>query len=417
MDGTCLYCTQVPECPLLVDSKNTFDLSLLITEANFRDCSNYEPVMARERDVRERAYNAFGIGHLRALHELPRVSMSKLRQGEEDELMYENLPDFQDPTLLWEGMTSIEREDVLRHHTDEQGRIVVDVDSEGVEHKLPRPEYHIKAYLVDPNGPVHADKSVAWLWNINQVVEHILKCEAEAGLIVKVKKTKAAVAQPTESETEMAEAKANRNIKVVRSGTPAPAQTAGAPQEEARRANPKPPAAAPKPAGGPVGRPPVPAVGGRVATPPQRTVGAPQARGAAVGRPAGVPAPAKAAPVEAEAVASVGLDVDQLEQSVYKVVNPMIADLQAKMKELQEAISRTTTAVVDSITIFHDIASQTAGTFMFKKVDDEGNYVMDENGDHVMEYGPQLFPKKSKIYAYVDGTAYSDDEEAPVEGE
>jgi hypothetical protein len=422
-EGICLYCKKASGCPLLVDWHGTFDATRLVTKDTLRECLKFEPVMDRERKgVRERAYKLFALGYMRTLHELPELAMAGLRQGEEDELMYENVPDFQDPKLLWSGMTSVEREDVLRYQTDEQGQIIVEIDSEGVAHKMARPAYHIKAYLIDPNGPIKAEKGTAWLWNINQSVEHVIRCEAEAGLVTKVKKppsaTKAAE-QLEESETNMAEAKSTRVVRTVRPGG-APAQAPA--QQEVRKVSPKAPVeqapaeeAPPPPTRAPAR---APATVGRVANPPQRTVGVPGVSAGIQGRPPPRPAqaPQAGAPVAhaAQAAVSEGVTVDQLEKSVFQLINPMMHEVMAKLNELSLKIDHGATTTKEAITVLHDIASQTGGTFSIKQVDQDNNYVVDENGAFVLEPCPQLFAHPSKIFAYVEGTAFQPIEGAPA---
>lgn len=349
--------------------------------------------------------------------------------------MYENVPNFQDPALLWEGMTSLERDDVLRYQTDETGGIIVEIDSEGVEHKLARPEYHIKAYMCDPNGPIKADKAVTWVWNINQVVDHILKTEAELGLIIKVKKpstTPESAEQPAERETNMP----GRTVRTVRTTGPAkaaapaatapvvaPAKPTAAPAP-VRRAQPKPapapaaatPDAAAAPARTPARAPMAPAAApaGRVGNPPARRVATPAgAPGRVMSRPAG--APAAAAPKNGAAPADAGVSQDQLEKAIFNMVNPMFEELLNAVKAAQQTS-------IDCATILGDIAGQTGGTFQVKKVDAEGNYMVREDNSFIMET-PQLWTHPSKIFAHVEGTGFNpenlhtvgeEDEEAPA---
>jgi hypothetical protein len=418
MSGVCLYCRRALGCPLLFGKDGQFGAERLFTEKSTRQCGEFvEIVGVREKGVRERMYRNFGLGYLRTLHGLPELVMDRLRQGEEDELMYENVPDFQ--KLLWEGMTSVEREDVLRYQTDENGGIIVEVDSEGVEHKLARPEYHIKAYMCDPDGPIKADKAVTWVWNINQAVDHIIKTEAEQGLIIKVKKPSATVEapeQPVESETNMP---AGRTVRTVRTTgaapAAAPAKPAAAPAAKpaaapaavpaavpvgARRAQPKPVAApAAVPARAPV-RAAVPAAGGRVANPPPRRVATPPgAPGRAVAKPAGAPTAPAAVQRGGAAAEGSGLSQEQVEKAVFNVVNPMIEELVNLVKASQQTS-------IDCATILGDIAGQTGGTFQIPKIDAEGNLVVRGDGTQVME-APQLWTHPSKIFAHVEGTGFN----------
>lgn len=421
MPGPCLLCKRALGCRFLYGRDGRFDADRLFTPDSKRECSSYEEVAHRERSVRERMYKNFGLGYLRTLHELPELIMEGLRQGEKDELMYDTMPNFQDPTLLWEGMNSIEREDVLRHQTDENGQVVVEIDSDGVEHRLARPEFHLKAYVSDPDGPAHVERPVAWMWNVTQCVDHILKAEAELGLITKIKKPSAekqADQQQEEEEIKMP----GRPVQAVRKPAPAPvapAKAAGRPPAAAPRAaapakaapapagqrvNPKPPpaasprgappkAAAPaaKPAPAPARAPaPAPAGSGKVANPPPRRVPTPAgAPGRPATRPTGQVQP-KAAPA---AEAGGGADVDAIKAVVFDVVNPMI-------EELRGLITESIQTTINCATILHDIAGQTGGTFRFPKLDEESNQLVDDLGNLISEYAI-LFPDNNKILSHV----------------
>lgn len=430
MNALCLYCQRALGCPLLFGKDGRFDAERLITEEKPKECPKFEEVLgAREKNVRDRMYKSFGLGYLRALHELPELVMAGLRQGEKDELMYDNVPNFQDPKLLWEGMTSLEREDVLRHQTDESGNIIVETDKEGVSHKLARPEYHLKGYLCDPDGPIKASKPVAWMWHINQIVDHIIKTEAEQGFIVKVKKPSTPVdetdtvdqTEQPQQESEITMATTGRQVRTVRTGAPAaaaapaaaPARAAAAPAAKtatrpgtaapapAHRAQPKPVAAAPAAAAKSVARPPTAAAPaasvagtGKVANPPARRVATPAG---APGRPAAAPA-AAAKPAAVAPAAVTEIDPEIIEAAVFKVVNPMFEEL---LNQVKQSIQTT----IDVATILGDIAGQTGGRFQVEKVNEDGNYVVREDGTFVME-APQLWTHPSKIFAHVEGTGF-----------
>ena len=390
MEGTCQYCMNLPGCRYLADAHGRFVPERVITEGSFRHCEGFALVGDREKiGVRERLYRMSGLGYLRALHELPNIVMEGLRQGEKDELMYEDIPDFMG--LLYEGMPVAEREEVLRYETDENGAVIIDVDEEGNEVKRARPTYHLKHYAIQEDGPIQLDKSVCWFWTTNQLVDHILKTEAEQGLIIKSKKTKAKAepkketpTQPAEQEreTKMAEGK---RVRVNRgAGKPAAASSKGG----ARRASPK--TGGGKPAAG---------GGGRVARPPVRK-------------------PASAAKEEPETTASGGgaVDTDVMEKTLSTVIDKSelmaeVKELRGEVKELKAQLAEARQAIIDALTIFHDIMAQTGGTLQYPQEDEEGNVVVDEEGMEVMENGPELYPKESKIFAYLDGTAYEPEAE------
>jgi len=413
MVGQCRQCKHLLGCPLLLGSNKVFDETLLLNEED-PPCSSFEEVVgAREKNVREWCYASFGLGYLRALHGLPELMMEGLRQGEKDEQMYENIPDFSDPILLREGMTAVDREEVLRYQTDENGQVIIEKDSEGVEHKLARPEYHIKAYACDPDRPIGLEKEVAWAWNINQIIDHILKREAELGLVVKVRKSaKKPANQPQESEKSMA----GREVRTtIRRGPPsstpqAPAPSTQAPvqqapasvQAPAPRANPRPPAASAQ-GPRPMPRPAPAASGGRVANPPTRRSPTPSAG------PARAPAPS--APPSGGSVATQGPGISEeslvalVEQCVAKTLDIRVKDILEKAQKNYDLTASCCEKILDAITIVHDIAGQTGGTFQIKRVDAENNYLVKPDGTFEME-APQLFPHPSKVFAYVEGSAY-----------
>jgi hypothetical protein len=405
MPATCLDCKRLLGCPYLV-SDNSFSENLLIVSDSPRECPEFEEVGAREKIVRDRMYKGFGMGYVRTLHSLPELLMEGVRRGEEDELMYENIPDFQGPALLRPGMSTLEREDVLRHETDDEGRVIVEQDELGVGHKLARPGYHYKAYASDPDGPIKADKNVTMLWNNNQVIEHILKVEVDAGLLQKVKKTPKA-SQPEENQEEKKtmprSVTATRTIRTAAPTTPAaapakaPAAKAAAPAAipGVRRATPK---AAPA---APVARAAVPAPAaapapgaGRVANPPARRA-APTAT-VATGRPAAT-APVQAA-VAAPKAAAPSVTPEMLDAAVHRVVDPLFAELLTAVKAGQQT-------TIECATIIHDIAGQTGGTFQIPKTDEDGNQLCRPDGTLLMA-AAQLYPNPFKIYAHVEGVAY-----------
>lgn len=388
----CQYCKGILGCPHLAGEAGRFLPEMVITIEEYRECDDFEEIGDREKEgVRERLYKLSGLGYLRTLHELPGIVMDGLRQGEKDELMYEEIPDFQDPKLLYEGMPVSERETVLRYETDEVGNVVVERDDEGAEVKRARPTYHLKQYAIDENGPIRLDQSVAWFWTTNQLIDHILKVETEAGILFKEKKPRAAKDRaspkppPATQERETDTMSEGKRVRVTRSGASKPAAAAASkPATGTRRVSPK------KPDEGTAST-------GRVARPP---------RGAAA-------KPSEAA----EAPAQEGTNdlVTAVEAGVSKIVADEVGELKAEIKELKSQIVELRNTFIDAITIFHDIMAQTGGTLQYPAEDAEGNDVFDENGNQVMETGPELFPKESKIFAYLDGTAFDPEDGAPGE--
>jgi len=397
MERTCQYCKNILGCPHLGDEHGRFVAEKVITADNPRDCRGFAEIGDREKQgVRERLYGLSGLGYLRTLHELPNILMDGLRQGEKDELMYEEKPDFQNPKLLYEGMPVSEREEVLRYETDEEGQVIVETDSEGNEVKRARPSYHLKQYAIDEEGPIRLNHSVCWFWTTNQLVDYILKAELEAGILFKEKKSRAANDRATpklppatqERETKMTDGK---RVRVTRGGG-----SKGAAKPAAGRVNPK--RATPKPAAGNTSTGGGGGGGGRVARPARgKTAAAPQTEAEA---PAGAPTG----------------DLGDVKEMLAEL-KEMVTELKAENAELKAQITDLRETVIDTITIFHDIMAQTAGTLQYPAEDEEGNDVFDEDGNQVMNNGPELYPKASKIFAYLDGTAFEADEDEGGEGE
>src|SRR6185369_5038327 len=151
---TCHLCAKVSGCPQLKRADGGFDSDKVITRERFRPCAEFQTLGKREQSVREALYSRSGLGYLRALFELPETLMNDLREGERNELMHANLPDFDSPPLLFNGMTESQREEVLRYETDDQGNIIVEVDKEGVEHKLARSTLVLRHYASLEDGHV-----------------------------------------------------------------------------------------------------------------------------------------------------------------------------------------------------------------------------------------------------------------------
>jgi len=102
---------------------------------------------------------------------------------------------------------------------------------------------------------------------------------------------------------------------------------------------------------------------------------------------------------------------------VFEVVNPMF-------EELLNAVKENTQTTIDCATILHDTAGMTGGMFLLKKVDEEGNNVVNELGEFVREWS-SLFNTQDKIFSHVSDppTAYNPEnmqvygEEPAQEGE
>ena len=382
------------ECPHLHGKDSCYILDNLITEENFRECPDWVMVQPRQKNVRDLSYSIAGSQAMGILHSLPTGMMDALRQGEKDERMYDEIPDFY--RMIRKGMGSTEREEQLKYQANEDGQVVVEIDHEGNEFKLARPIYQLKAYATNPDGPVKAPKT-AIFWHDDQTIAEIIKAEVGLGLVIKDKKTTGKSETPNQ-ETTMEQGK---KVKVT---TNRPAvQLPGAVMQG--KVGPQ-----PKMAPNPVGRPPQAKMtppkppsaqmlgantGGKISHPPSRTgpgvVGKAQTRVSEQSQPA---------EIDMTAIKAV------IQQAVASALEPALA-----------AIADSKETLLSAITIFADLSAQTAGTYQYPDVDENGNMLVNEEGTAVMRPLPQVSAKPSKMLAFIDGSAYEAEEEAQPEGE
>jgi hypothetical protein len=421
----CQYCDRIIKCRHLGDDAGKFVLERVVTRENFRACPDWAPVGHLQKPVRDRLYNYSGTGYLRTLYELPELILDGVRQGEMDELMLEDIPDFR--SLLYQGINTTQREEQLRYEHDEQGGIIA-INEDGNEVCRARPVYQLLAYAADPEGPVKANKQKILFYSTNEAIDLILRAEVDQGLVIKDKKPKAPTIserpQPVEAgrETEAmpTQAPAGRRVRVQKTTAPAtqaarPA-AAAQPGAPARRVSAKPPAAVqavaaqptrlPSPVSG--ARPPM-AGPGRVARPPVRT-----------GAPVTQAAPAQQAAPESPPQE---LDVEGLAIKVANLLKPMFEEVLASAAEARSTL-------MDAIAIHFDMATKTGGTYQFPKtqavVDEQGNIqtdeagnaltepLVDEAGNQIFEPLPCIFNKPAKILGFVDDSAYEPDPEQPA---
>jgi len=95
-----------------------------------------------------------------------------------------------------------------------------------------------------------------------------------------------------------------------------------------------------------------------------------------------------------------------IQQAVASALEPALA-----------AIADSKETLLSAITIFADLSAQTAGTYQYPDVDENGNMLVNEEGTAVMRPLPQVSAKPSKMLAFIDGSAYEAEEEAQPEGE
>lgn len=371
-DGVlCSVCAQLLGCPHLEGSSGKFDENLVVRSGDL--CPDFTAVSDRERiGVRTRLFELSGLAYLRVLHGLPQAAVENLRIAEEVEQMYEAVPDFQDPRLLWEGMPADEREYRLTYETDEEGNVIIETDEEGNEVKRRRPNHHLTSYVINA---FEVPTETALLWSANQLISHILKEEKRAGWITRATKN------PTKSDQEKEEM--TGRATVTRTATPRPPGGVKPPP----RAQP-PAATQPSPA---AAQPP-PAPGGRVARPPVRPGAKPATPAAAATAPAAAQAPAAA------------VDTKALVAEITKAVEKK---MEKQFKAIAESMGKDVATIRDELAVFHDLMISTKGSMWYDETDENGQPVLDENGYPMQSPLPTLSEKPSKLSAHLDGTAYA----------
>jgi hypothetical protein len=389
LNQTCLYCCKLAGCPYLSDG-HAFDRNMAITLERAGECRDWHPISPWQVETREHLNALAGeVNTLRTLYELPDMVMDDLREGELLARMIEEIPNF--AAMRWEDMTVSERRQQLEFQTDDDGNVIMERDKEGNEFPLRRESYQLKSWATLPlkeGGEVGLPLKVAWLWQAEPLIRHILDFEVEHGLIIKDQKTKGksettAENTPTERETQSMATTAGRQVRVARTtSTKAPAGKA-APAKSRTAAPP-----------------------GRTASPPGRVAGkptgkaAPPGKAATAGRVARPPRkPGAPASIPESAPAGAGFDMTELKTMFAEV-------LEANNKALINEMRAIAATHRDEITVLHDMAAQTGGQFAFPKTDKNNNIVVDEDGNIVMDQLPQLFPNPDKILAYVLETAY-----------
>jgi hypothetical protein len=439
---TCQYCDAIMGCPHLRGQDGQFVPEAVITELNFRECPDWTTVGTLQRETRDKMYSYCGGGYLKALFELPGVALSSLRQTEKEieemeQRQIDETPDFF--SMIVQGMPSSERENQLRYEDE------VVIDENGNDVLRARPDFQLKRYASDPNGPVKLDALQILYWDINQVISEILKAEIALGYLTKDKKPKmpaVTLAEP-EPQQENVEMPAAKRVRVTsQTSSPAPAQAQAPAQPAAAAApgqpgpvrarvfgRPPPPAAAPAPAPAqapapaPAGLPPPvqgarpPMVGvqtGRVARAPVRGGGGP-----IQGPPQTMAAPAPAPTQEA------GPSFDmQVFNNAVSIMDQKLDALHAKFDALLAKAETFVTKefATDLATLQTDVATQTHGTFQTPKTqivrDAGGNeteeQLMDAENNPMVDDMPLLFNHPDKIWAYIKGTAY---DQVPQAGE
>jgi len=344
MERTCISCAALLGCKLLSDTKGKFVPERVVKSPD--ECSSWVEVGALQKRVRDTMYGLQGENSLRVLHQLPDIVMKPLMEQEGLDEMIVDVPDF--AGMLWEGMTSAERDDQLRYETNENGSVTIDEDG----NKRPRSTLVLRKFACDPESHIQLDHSVGMFWSTDQVIKHILAVEVEQGLLIRAKKSKQEKQEPVKPAAKAAQKEtkmAGKRVLITPKGKAAPAPAAAAPS-------------------------PGPKTGGKVARPPARR-GAPPAQ------------------VEEQEAAVQAPDVDlaaMAEDIALKVAENVNNILIEKVNVLQGRLDELEVNLLDAITIMHDMLVQTGGTMQFE----------DENGQP--QSLPEQFQNEKKILAYLD---------------
>ena len=430
----CLYCDHVMGCPLLADREGRLDLDLVITREHFWKCPEWTPIGPVQKATRDRAYAITGIGAVRTLFELPELAANGIKQAEKEmQMLAETTKHFTD--MLRQGMLSSERDTQLRYEADDVGNIIR-INEEGEDVLRARPDFELKRYASDPDGPIKLSHTQILFWTVDQVIDAIIRKEIELGWLTKDKRPKmpAIVSADTVEPPQVEAPKENVSMPAAAQGKRVRVSTT--PNAAARA--PGPAAQTQAPAAGPkrIGRPPAQAAPAQPAQaaapaptslpPAVRTAGPSMGPGPGrVARPPAVqPGAAPAQPMQPGQVgAAIGADVGAVVAKVEELagkVEGIPSYLEGLIKDEIAALRKD---LIDALTIQNDNWIQTKGTGQYPatEVVPDGNggeveqQVLDENQQPVMNDLPLLWNHPDKILAHAKGTAYDQPgEEAPA---
>jgi len=374
MERGCGTCDNLVGCPLLTNKKGEFDPKKLVTDGG-RRCTQWSAVGDRKALMYRTAaaqMGGDGTQYFRLLHGLPKKVMEPLKEQElKDEEMNAYEPDFDE--LLYEGITNTEREEQLRFQTDEEGNWVVDGDGR----RLPNSDHIVKKYAFNPEGHIALNHSEALFWHLNKVIDHIVRTEVKQGLVVRVKKNK-------QEESDMP-GEGRRVVLNRRSGSPAKGGKTKAATAKGKGG--KVPSKAK--GGTAVARKGATGKTGKAAT-------AKSKKGSAAEKPAGLPP--SAGPVFDE------------ENLVMKIGQTIQGQLTETENVLNERISVLEEKLLQAVTLLHDVAAQTQGSFCTTV------QAVDEDGEPLMEAEPldPLVGSEDLILSYLNN---AEEEEGDDEGE
>ena len=369
----CLYCDAVQGCSFLRDSSKQFSPFRIIEQDSDETCRGWVPLSGpRQKDVRERLYEAMGLGSIRILYSLNNTATSDLKQVEEEEHEMMQTPDL--ASIIPEGMTVSEREHQLKFRTDEEGNTELDEDGEPVV----RASYELRNFAISPDYHIQLDQNVGVFWDHKQVLNHIIKTELEEGLITKDSKAGSKNSAPSKATS-------SRETKTMATGKRVILRRGGKGKTEEK----------------------APAKTGKAATTTKKTTTVKKG-----GKAASTKTPNKAA-APADTAAPGGFDmealIDAIVPRVSEVVEARLAAVDEKLNEVIGYVEDTKATGLDAVTLLHDVMAQSIMAMNGNINSLAGNLIgalTEENAE--IDYEPveielngELFDEDNKILAYV----------------
>jgi len=373
MAASCLHCARINSCPVLSDIDGNFVPERVLEDAADIRCDRWEAMGPRERRDRDRLFNMSGVGSLRALHLLPTKDLDAelLREKEVMELQInDDIPDFNGMRI--DGMLVSERRDQLLYETNEAGEVLY-VDFEGVPTPKPRPQYQLRNYACDPDGPIKLGARQALFDPLKKTLDLIIREETKQKLIVRDPKKGIEDTDSQPEETSMAKGK---RVIVRNAGKGKPAAKGSAVPNKA--------------AGGE----------GKVAKPPRTIVGRGKGKGKPVAAtealPDAPPAAAETAVDLSEIVASLnGLHerLDGMEKAITELRGGGDGDVAERLEKLIQAMG-----------VWHDVQVLSGGSMQaIPALDKDGEALYDDEGELLTSEVMPIAGTANGILSYIDG--------------
>lgn len=297
---------------------------------------------------------------VRLVHQLSRVG------GCEEDMIDPN-PDLYG--MLYEGITTQERDDQLRYEIGKDGHVWLDKDGR----KRPRADFILRKFAQehpDEEFP-NLDNARSLGWTLEEIVRYILRSEIEIGLVTKSKKSKKEGDMPVGKKVNM------------KRGKGAPAAKGKAPT-----------------------KPMVKAGTGKVAKPPSRT-GNSKSPTKVAKRPAEDNNAEATMEVVVAQISALREEVDELKSMMKSSLGDAVTSVLEKVNEVIVRLDDATQRNLEAHTLMHDLHIQTGGTFhrQIPMEDDDGDPVVDEDGDQVYDSAPldELIEDEDLLFAYYRG--------------